>query len=182
MPFIGESEVRIIWSENHMKFLPLETSIFLVIFFCAVSVFAQSSEDWIAGYKTDDIEAFYRFEKSGSDTYEVEVKVINRRAKDVDVVIKIEQKDINVKPIKKITNQGVADRLQRLNEIDRNSKYIKLTVKAKETSVSEKAEVDKIEDTQLGAKIVCWSNIDSKKKCDLESFLPRNITPPIIRP
>ena len=136
-----------------MKVL-LKTSVFLTVFLCSISIFAQSSE-WIAADKIDDIEAFYRFEKSGSNSYEVEVKVINHRAKSVDVIVKFEQKEA--------AKKRPADLIR-----SDNSKYIKLTIKAKETSVSEKVEVDGSE--LVGVKIVCWSNTDSKKKCDLDSF------------
>jgi hypothetical protein len=141
----------------------LKTSILLTVFFCASSVHAQSA-GWIAGDKADDIETFYRFEKTGSKTYEVEVKTINQRAKAVDVIVKIVPERTQNKP------QGTQNN-------NNNSAYVKLTVKAKETSVSPKVE---IEASGIQTVILtCWSNTDSQKKCELPSkeLIPIRITP-----
>jgi hypothetical protein len=140
----------------------LKTSILLTVFFCASSVLAQSS-GWITGDKADDIETFYRFEKTGSKTYEVEVKVINQRAKAVDVIVKVVPERTQNKP------QGTQN--------NNNSEYVKLTVKAKETSMSPKVE---IEASGIQTVILmCWSNIDSQKKCELppKELIPIRITP-----
>lgn len=156
-----------------MRFHFLKAGTLLIVLFCAASVFSQESE-WIAGEKADNIEVFYRIEKSGSNTYDVEVKIVNQRTKPIDIIVKFEQKTANQGNSKTVIERATADLLR-----SDKSKYLKLSVKAKETSVSEIVE---IEGSALETiKIACWSNTTAQKKCDLESFKPKStiqITPP----
>jgi len=142
-----------------MKTLIFQTLFFLTVLFCVNYVSAQSG--WVSSQKTDGIEVFYRFEKSGSRTLEVEVKVTNRRAKPIDVVIKITTGDADSS-----SNSGII----RLSPTP--TRYTKLTVKANESSIN-KVEIDGLEVGNV--EIYCWQNIDSQKKCDLPS---RRISPP----
>jgi hypothetical protein len=46
-------------------------------------------EGWTRSDKQDDIEAFYRYEKTSSDTFLVEVKIVNNRPKSVKVRVQV---------------------------------------------------------------------------------------------
>ena len=47
------------------------------------------NEGWTRSDKQDDIEAFYRYEKTGSDKFQVEVKIVNNRSKAVKVQVQV---------------------------------------------------------------------------------------------
>lgn len=47
-------------------------------------------ESWTRSAKQDDIETFYRYEKTGSDTFQVEVKIVNNRPKSVKVRVQVQ--------------------------------------------------------------------------------------------
>lgn len=128
---------------------------FIITLFCISSVFGQSG--WVSAHKKDDIEAFYQFEKSGSDTLDVEAKVTNRRAKSIEVLVKITSTD-------KPKSYGTPD-----NPTLRKSSYnyIKLMVKANETSVSKRIEIEGLKISKV--EIECWKNVDSQSKCDIPS-------------
>src|SRR5918911_901631 len=49
-------------------------------------------EGWIRSNKKDGIETFYRYEKIGTDKFEVEVKIANYRSKAVKVSVQVQYK------------------------------------------------------------------------------------------
>jgi uncharacterized membrane protein YhiD involved in acid resistance len=122
---------------------------FIAVLFCAINISAQTS-DWIVSDTKDDIEVSYRFEKSGLKTYEVEIKIINNRAKDVDVLVSIEPKN-------KTKSYSQDEKV-----------FIKLKVKAKSTTNSEKIVVNS---EILSVKIVDWCNSGSKS-CNTNDQMP----------
>ena len=129
----------------------LKSFLFIAFLLCAISISAQDSE-WIAAEKTDNIEVFYQFEKSGSNSLEVVVKVINNRTKDIDVVVRISPKSTSSK------NRPIP-----VLGFD-----IKLTVRAKSSAISKKTEIRGVVINSV--KMLCWSNVDAKNKCDVQIF------------
>jgi hypothetical protein len=53
-------------------------------------------EGWTRSDKQDDIETFYRYEKIGSDTFQVEVKIVNNRPKSVKVRVQVQYESAGI--------------------------------------------------------------------------------------
>jgi hypothetical protein len=131
---------------HYKRFLVL--SIFVVILFQPTLGFSPTPK-WISCFKEDDFEVFYRYEKSGSDSYDVEIKAVNKRAKDIDILLIIAPVIVNQEPRQEPT---------------------KLTVKAKSTLISNKIEyVSRI--GVKGVKIIKWCYTGSTN-CNLSKDTP----------
>jgi hypothetical protein len=56
------------------------------------SSFYSVGEGWMRSDKEDDIETFYRYEKTGSDKFQVDIKIVNNRSKPVRVRAQVQYK------------------------------------------------------------------------------------------
>ena len=57
------------------------------------------NEGWTRSAKKDDIETFYRYEKTGSDKFQVEVKIVNNRTKSVKVRVQVQYKSAHTRGV-----------------------------------------------------------------------------------
>jgi len=114
---------------------------FLILIF-SIPLYAQNGE-WVRSHNSDNLELYYRYQKSGSDTIEFEMKASNDREKDVLIVV------------------WIGARSNKKNSLS-EQKQTAFIVKAGTVAYPLKM---KIKGDTGGVSLSCWSETDAKKQC-----------------